>query len=375
MEFNVFVELLYPILSGDLNMSNFTRLLFNKITSFDNSDSIIFNQGDSTYKGYALGRRSINQLSKKIRPNVEPMLFVEYLDEFGDEIHSALIHSFKEYLPTINLYNASELIADLFKEIIYKASENNRGLNEKEKIEEIDYELLSECDYVCPLCNSNLVKRNNKEFSKQYKRIHLSIDNFNLFEELVKEIPEINGFLNQDLVICCNCYNKGLNEKDELSNLRKLIFAKKKIIEKHEIVEITSRIDIEAGILQIIKSFAEMKELPEKESSFNVLRIDSKIKNNPILLNHITDLVLIYYRFIEEQFKTLERNKQLRFNKVRNEVSQCFEMLDELELSQQKIFDSMVEWISKKSNCDDRLICAIFIAFFIQNCEVFYEVA
>ena len=86
-------------------------------------------------------------------------------------------------------------------------------------------------------------------------------------------------------------------------------------------------------------------------------------------------MVLRYYRHIEELFKQYERLGLLRFNKIKNEISQCFESLDEQDLNQQEIFDAMVQWLQKQSKCKNLPACGIIIAFFVQNCEVFYEIA
>ena len=86
-------------------------------------------------------------------------------------------------------------------------------------------------------------------------------------------------------------------------------------------------------------------------------------------------MVLKYYRHIEDLFKQYERLGLLRFNKIKNEISQCVENLDEQDLNQQEIFDAMVQWLQKQSKCKNLHACEIIIAFFVQNCEVFYEIA
>lgn len=85
--------------------------------------------------------------------------------------------------------------------------------------------------------------------------------------------------------------------------------------------------------------------------------------------------MLRYYRKIEEFFEERERMRNIRFKKVKNEVSQMFETLDEQDLSQEEIFERMVFWLEEQTGCKDRKAREAFISFFVQNCEVFYEVA
>ena len=79
--------------------------------------------------------------------------------------------------------------------------------------------------------------------------------------------------------------------------------------------------------------------------------------------------------YIEKQYKQREREGKLRFKKVKNEISQCFELYDEAELSQNDIFYKLVDWLKEKTDCDDEVACTAMVAFFVQNCEVFHDEA
>ena len=48
-----------------------------------------------------------------------------------------------------------------------------------------------------------------------------------------------------------------------------------------------------------------------------------------------------------------------------------FLKLDAIEESQQKIFDSLADWIQTNTH-QDRADCEIAVAYFVQKCEVFY---
>ena len=152
---------------------------------------------------------------------------------------------------------------------------------------------------------------------------------------------------------------------------------KKELIKRKNVEDTIDEIAIEEGINQILMSFAEMKDAPLeiKKDDLEVFRVDRKVPEDILLRETVTTFVLKYYRHIEDSFKQYERKGLLRFNKIKNEISQCFESLDEQELSQQEIYDAMVQWLVKQSKCKNITACQIVIAFFVQNCEVFYEIA
>lgn len=83
--------------------------------------------------------------------------------------------------------------------------------------------------------------------------------------------------------------------------------------------------------------------------------------------------MLRYYRYIEMQFKQGERTSLLRFKKVQNEVSQCFETFDEANMPQREIFERLVKWLEDQTDCHNRDAQEAMISFFVQNCEVFNE--
>lgn len=140
-----------------------------------------------------------------------------------------------------------------------------------------------------------------------------------------------------------------------------------------EIVDTMYDIEIEEGINFILDSLITLQKTPVKEdiTKWKAYKVDKKIKDNVLLKDAVTERVLTYYRYIRAQFKQRER-EGLRFNKVKNEVSQCFETLDEAGKSKQEIFDLMVKWIGDKTGCNNMGACAVIISFFVQNCEVFY---
>ena len=93
------------------------------------------------------------------------------------------------------------------------------------------------------------------------------------------------------------------------------------------------------------------------------------------MINEVRDNVNRYYRFVQEQFKQLDSQGILDFEMVRIQTRGCFLRLDKAGLSQSKIVEAMSRWLDEKTGCKNIIACRIVIAFFIQSCEVFNEIA
>ncbi|MBD5117566.1 MAG: hypothetical protein HDT37_00305 [Clostridiales bacterium] len=135
-------------------------------------------------------------------------------------------------------------------------------------------------------------------------------------------------------------------------------------------------IAVEKGIRQILDAIADIKKPPKPidRTKWEAFRVDKKIPDdNGLLQDRVTYWVLRYYRYIEMQFKQGERTSLLRFKKVQNEVSQCFETFDEANMPQREIFERLVKWLEDQTDCHNRDALEAMISFFVQNCEVFNE--
>ena len=137
-----------------------------------------------------------------------------------------------------------------------------------------------------------------------------------------------------------------------------------------------NEIEIEKGITEILNQLAAQKTPPKPNdrTRWKAFRVDKKISSDNFnLQNRVTYWVLRYYRFLELQFKQMERTSNFNFRKVQNEVSQMFETLDDMNMAQPEIFEQMIRWLEEKTGCHNRDALEVVISFFVQNCEVFNE--
>ena len=105
----------------------------------------------------------------------------------------------------------------------------------------------------------------------------------------------------------------------------------------------------------------------------DALTIYKKISlENPLLKHSITNEVLTYYRFIEDTFSQISS-----FQLIATEIRAAFLEMDRQNKSQDEIVNLLSNWIIQNTGMGTQYSTAshIIVSFFIQNCEVFYEIS
>ncbi len=384
MLFVEFANKLYPIIGAGKQVGDFTRELFENMMTYEEAeDCAALDKVPSSFKAYYTGQNTINRISRSIMSIIEPECFVNYINGFKEEAQLQILKDFSYDIPEMNKSNIAECIADLFKNIIVTASKigrskaKNKGQVVEHAIGENDLELLEECDSCCPVCDCSFSINDNGNIKFSYRHLYIidaeSIDEKNVIEEkLGVKTPIRVGKPENELLVCEECFLNLSSLKEEKAE--KIYSIKTALQERTKIREIIKEEKVEEGVREILMRLEKLPDTQIKEESLDVHKVESKIPNDALLRKRILDYVVAYYHFIKETFNELQSEGRLRFNKVRNEVSQTFENLDEMGLSQQIIFDKLVEWLMEGTKSDNKIACEIIIAFFVQNCEVFYEI-
>ena len=134
-------------------------------------------------------------------------------------------------------------------------------------------------------------------------------------------------------------------------------------------------IEIENAISEIILRLSKMPENYTNQLTYNPITIDKKIENKyTILKKDIKNNVVNYYSYIKEQFKELSQSDASLFDRLAKEVKYRSDNLINEGNSQEVVFNKLVDWLKEKATTTQETACRAIIAFFVQNCEVFYEI-
>ena len=113
-------------------------------------------------------------------------------------------------------------------------------------------------------------------------------------------------------------------------------------------------------------------------TEFDPKEIVEKIPDDVVLKDDVTRWVLKYYKYIEKQFSDLDTTGITRFSVIASQIKLAFEKLDALgTMTQKQIFNRLSLWVVDKIgySIDNLNVVNIITAFFVQNCEVFYEIS
>lgn len=415
VNFSEFAHKLKDIIGGGKKDYEFTRELFENILiipdDVPDEENPMIKVTDRALKSYFSGGsagRGLSRFAGKIRKFVEREPFVSYIDSQSPEAQSDIYHEFAAYCPGMNDTNIPESMADLFKRIIVEGSHKKSNINLGNRttlvkvdelvidnalspvkckatpvvysvVNESDFSLLSECGMKCSCCGRKVISTKGGRPIGRYvitsiMPIGLDAVDREPYEKLRKPPADLTSLDNR-ILLCRNCaedyaYDPTPAKYADLMDIKAIQ------VNGARISASVYDIEVEHGINDILDALSVMKTMPPRinKTKWKAFRVDKKIVKEIMLQDSVTDHVLKYYRYIEAQFKQREREGSLKFKKVKNEVSECFETIYDPGKTHQEMYDYMVEWLKDKTGCRNITSCSVMISFFVQNCEVFYEV-
>lgn len=120
ISFSTFANVLFRYLAEGMSQHAFARVLFEKITDYEerDEDTSPLDKSESTYKKYFSGDTSIQVLANAIRGHIDKSKFVSWLAGFNPEALEEIRKELADYLPLSETYNTPEACFELFASII-----------------------------------------------------------------------------------------------------------------------------------------------------------------------------------------------------------------------------------------------------------------
>lgn len=273
------------------------------------------------------------------------------------------------------LYVENDLLEFFTNAILYALSVTN--LPPEKTVQESDFFFLKEVNYYCPIDRKRLWKKTKGNRKYLYRIVKIYPET--LDETLVAEFDAIQRKprnLDMDenkICLCRDCAEDYLNDPT-IDIYSQLLKCKEKIARDQKRYQIAADTDIEDEIVDIIEALVGIKEKADLQPFTDALEIKDKIlPENYSLCMAITDDVVRYYPFIEQQFSLLDGVEGSTFNIIRSEVTLCYEKYEKAGLSQDEIFNALTEWLLNAKGLSDkhRVAAAVMVSFFVQNCAVF----
>lgn len=241
--------------------------------------------------------------------------------------------------------------------------------------------LLDETNNICPICNKKLIRKGRAGRSlAEYEIVPLYPEIIEQDDEDYKNVDEQfkkRTTLDGRIPLCKSCANE-YKEFPTPQMVIDLCEKKRAMINNRVSKDIVGNYDIEDDIAEVIDKLEELTRdaelIPLKEEA---LKISKKIPNNMLLQNSVATQVVRYYSFVEALLSIKDKDHSSAFNKLASKVRLVFQQLDDMGNSHEEIVNYMHHWIMNNTGVGESHAAASYIVlcFFIQNCEVFNEIA
>ena len=238
---------------------------------------------------------------------------------------------------------------------------------------------LREVDFCCPICGKDLQRKRQKKSSvKLFEIAHIypnrpTIEQYETLDGLERLGENCEAFENK-IALCFDCH--GVQDHHTTAKeYIELVNKKKALLRKNALHETTLSMCLEEEIDIVINNILNVTTSELVKLNYNPVEISKKFENNEALLQtKVTNYVMNYYTYINEQFKILDGKNGFLFKALCNEIKACFIKLELVSKDKSEIFNSLVNWIKRISGSSSTEACEAVCSYFVQNCEVFSEI-
>ena len=380
-EFKVFAQKLATYFQGNDSSEEFTRMLFEKIYLNPNGDSLLYDMETRTLRGYFYGEHDITTLAKKINKDLDSQYFEEFIDTETDDTIKGLCAAFTDECPGIDNENFKNKIAERFKEIICNAATIKRKRKKTTELvpqsqettvdatispsikEQYGALLVAEERRVCPNdgCSTPLFVNVGGKLGANYEVTFID-----------PSVPETR--MENLIALCPACHSKYIAGRTD-EQVQRLLHIKKSLVDDYEAKETVSMQKVEDGIRKVLEKIPKMQAPANIDLNYNPVTLRQKIAiDNLMLYLKAKTNVNVYYSAVQDAFTELNAERILRYKPFCLQVRMTYMNLSDMGLSQDEIFEKMVDWLQDATH-EDRSSCEVIISYFIQKCEVFDAIA
>ena len=305
--------------------------------------------------------------------NANEKCMKNYVNQLDEENKKILIFALEEFEIDSNEKNIGARLESFIADIArvkakLPVTADLRLIEEQDNDKIYGTRILFSQEKRCACCNTpiSLSGKLTKNIYKNYHIVKCDPNKDNSFENLV--------------AICSGvCYRDFLNNFDSSNTIDSLTEKKKQYIKNDKTLSSLDTNKIEQQIYQILKDLKENFAIysTSPKESYDVQKIINKILPEELdTLNLIKSDCDVSFGYILKLFNNLETENNFTYYKIREQVHQSFLNLDKLGLSQSEIFHRLTSWLLSESKLGDyyRAAGQKIISFFVQICEVFYEI-
>ena len=352
MKFNELCDILYPFLHKTCKTKDalFDFLILN-VVSVDEDDlrDEIDGRSQKQKANIVRGTDELDHVARMIYGKYDDSELEERIEEeiTGLPVQD-LVRKLKPYCPGINELNYGREICELMHGIVSDASLSYRKRKSDDELGKREARF-REVGGKCPICHCALTLAPKKAESLRIVRIDKSQGD------------------NDDnlLAICSNCWDE-LSEGKIQPSLRRI----KKTLATFSDDDLL----FDKELLKAVEKLVKSPDGGSCELSYKALPIAKKIssRNDSSLYCKVSFNVAHYFPRLRELFKESAAESH-SYDKLASSIRTAFLRIDEGK-DKEYTFNALADLITSKAGCPLSVAEAI-VSYFIQDCEVFYEIA
>lgn len=238
---------------------------------------------------------------------------------------------------------------------------------------------LREVDYHCPLCGKELQSRKQKKPSqKKFQIAHIypnrpTVEQYNELHSLERIGTDSETFENK-IALCIECHATQDYHTTQ-SEYLKLLRIKERCLNQTALHDATLTLGLEDEIEIIVEKLTHLTADDLTELCYEPVSIAKKFEKSELpLQSRIQGYVYSYYPFIRETLRNMDGKNNFNLDILSGQIKSCFKKMNSITQDKSMIFSKMVEWIKNKTKAQSYEACEAIVSFFVQNCEVFYEI-
>lgn len=239
---------------------------------------------------------------------------------------------------------------------------------------------LREVDYHCPLCGKELQSHKQKKKDQklfQVAHIYPNSPTIEQYEELhnLERLGTNSEDFENKIALCLECHSTQDYHTTSIEYLD-LVNIKKELLKQTALHDITTSLSLEKDISNLLLKLRFLSDKDIAQLNYDPVPIANKFDSSESLLKaKISGYVLNYYTFIRDFFRENDGVNGFHLQILSEQVKSCFVKMNDITNEKSAIFKEIVQWIANKTSCQSIEACEAVVSFFVQNCEVFYEVS
>ncbi len=394
ISFSQFAEAVRCLFPGDLNNGEYVKELFSKIVDFGENEegNPIYSRSTDTFKRYYSGN-SIRGFAGLIIGNLDLFKFENYVGKQSPDDIEAARKSLAEYLPESQYAKFPQAVAQLFEGIIRSESKGKEYIPEKT----IQYTLPMQTEYIptpeidilreessgkCLICGKRLKNQTVLDIVPKTSNVEERNEICKALQTRgVEDLPDLNGSFSTSSIenhalVDANC-KTDYEAHFKPDKAAQLLIAKHKASQRMLLMDMIDSLEIDEYLGKLLDSMDCLINSEDIESlKYAPHDIKEKIEPEHVTLKlDVSSKVSMYYGFIEEQLHQRDGVGGFDFEDLAMSVRRCYKNLAKQGLNKECIYTQMSLWVQRMTGCENIVACQIFIAFFVQECEVFDEIA